>query len=152
MLAAPLDNTYDQTMSWVACPHGPSVADTVGRRRAWHSIISLRKHTLSHYVSRGMTSSPLQCILGWIMSRVACLMSLGHHTQIDDIRRRMTAWSLGGTYGQTTLIVACHYFPLTARMIGLCWAWLAIITIGQHTQSDNFGFEMQPPPLESIHG
>ena len=45
---------------------------TIGRRRAWHDITALGQHTRSDYVTRGMTSPPLDNIHDRTTLGVAC--------------------------------------------------------------------------------
>ena len=61
MPSPPLDSTHGRMTSGMACHHRPCTAHTIGRRRAWHDIISLRLHAWSDDVGRGMTSPPLDC-------------------------------------------------------------------------------------------
>ena len=72
MTSPPLDCTHGLTTSGVACYHRLWAAQTVGRRRAWHAITTLRKHTRSDDVMRGMTSPSLDNQHGLTTSGVAC--------------------------------------------------------------------------------
>ena len=45
MLSSSFDFTHGRTMSGMTCTHVPWAANTVGRRRARHAIITLRQHT-----------------------------------------------------------------------------------------------------------
>ena len=72
MPSPPLESTHGRTTSGVACHHHLWAAHTVERHHAWHAIISLRQHTQSKDVGRGMTSPPLYIIHGRKTSCVAC--------------------------------------------------------------------------------
>ena len=56
IIAWSLGNTHGWTMSSVAWPRRPWAAHTVVHRKAFHAIISLRKHTQSDDVGYGMQS------------------------------------------------------------------------------------------------
>ena len=60
MPSSPLGSTNGRTTSGVACQHHLWAAHTVERRRAWHAITALEKHTWSNDVGRSMTSLPLE--------------------------------------------------------------------------------------------
>ena len=64
MPSSPLDNTHGRTTSGVACYHRLWAAQTVGRRRAWHTITALGQHKWSDDVGRGMPSPPLDSTHG----------------------------------------------------------------------------------------
>ena len=72
MLSSHLDGTHGRMTSGVACLNVPWAAHTVGRRRAWHSIIALGRHTRSNDVGHAITSSPSGSTHCWMMSGVAC--------------------------------------------------------------------------------
>ena len=55
-----LDSTHVPTMSGAACHHNPWTANTVERRQAWHAITSVRQHTRSDDIGRGMTTPPME--------------------------------------------------------------------------------------------
>ena len=71
--SSPLGSTNGRTTSGVACHHHLWAAHTVERRRAWHAIIALRRHTQSKDVRHCMTSPPLD------------ITSFGHHTRLNDV-------------------------------------------------------------------
>ena len=58
MPSPPLDSTHDRMTLGMACHHHLWAAQTVGRRRAWHSIVALGRQTRSNDVGRGLSSSP----------------------------------------------------------------------------------------------
>ena len=70
--SAPLENIDDQTMSGVACHHGPRTTHTAERCWALHAIIALGQHTRSDDNERGMISQSLDSTHGQTTSGVAC--------------------------------------------------------------------------------
>ena len=134
MPSSPLENNHDQTMLGVACHQRPRAAYTVGRRRAWHAIISFRQHTRSYDIGRGMTSSPLGNTHGLTASSMACRHRLWAAHTVE--RRR--AWHSIITFGQHTQSatsgVACHYCPWAAQIVG------------------NVERGMTSPPLDNTYG
>ena len=135
MPSSPLDGKHDRTTSGMACHHRLWAAPTIGRRRAWHAIIAFGEHTRSNDVGRGMQASPLGSTNGRMTSGVAC-----HHH----------CWT--SSHSQTASGVACHHHPWTANKVERHQAWHAIITFGQHTQSDGVGRGMPSSALGSTHG
>ena len=109
MTSPPLVSKQGQTTSGVACHHHLWAAHTVERRRAWHAIIALRRHTKSKDVGRGMTSPPLDSTHGRTTSGVTCHLAFGKHTRSKDVGRGMKSPPLGSTHGQTTSGVACQH-------------------------------------------
>ena len=71
MPSLPLESTHGRTTSGMACHHHLWAAQTVERRRAWHAIIALVRHTRSNDVVRGMPSSTLGSTHGRMTSGVA---------------------------------------------------------------------------------
>ena len=71
MTSPPLDKTQ---LNDVGCgmPYRLLATHSVGRHRAWHAIITFRKHKRSNDVRRGMPSSPLDGKHGQTKSGVAC--------------------------------------------------------------------------------
>ena len=67
----PLHNTHDRTTSGVTCHQRHWTAHSVERRRVWHDIIAVGKHTRSNDIERGMTSPPLDYTHGRTTSVVA---------------------------------------------------------------------------------
>ena len=142
----------------------------VGLRRAWHDIIALGQHTRSNYVRRGMPSSPLGRKNGRTTSGVACHHSpwtahtvvrqrawhditvIGQHTRSNDVGRGMTSPPLDSTHGRTTSGVTCHHLLWTTHSVKRHQVWHAIITVGQHTRSNDVGCVITSPPLDSTHG
>ena len=113
--SSPLDYQYGWTMSGVACPHGPFIAHTFGRRQTWHAIIALIQHKRSENVGRGMLSSPLNRIhcrktssvafhhSHWITHTIGlrrtrhAIMVLGQQTRSHEFGRRITTSPLDNT-------------------------------------------------------
>ena len=112
-----------------------SFAHAVGRRRASHAVITLGQHTRWEDVRCGMTSSPLDNIQDRSTSGVACNYCLWP-IHIVRIRR---VWM------PSSLLDSIH-------RIEQCWAWHAVIALGQHTRSDNLWRGMLLSPLDTIHG
>uniref|UniRef100_A0A3Q7GPQ5 Uncharacterized protein n=1 Tax=Solanum lycopersicum TaxID=4081 RepID=A0A3Q7GPQ5_SOLLC len=102
----PLDSTHGRTTSGVACNHSPwtaimverrralhaiiafGLADTVGKHRAWHAIISLGRKTRSNDVGHGMPSAALDSTHGQTTSGEACY----HHLWEGQTIRQHRAW------------------------------------------------------------
>ena len=103
--------------------------------RVWHSIIAFRQQTQSNDIERGMTSPPFDSTHGQTMSGVAC-----HHRLWTSSHSR-TAWG-----------VAFHHHPLTENAFERCWAWHAIIALGQHKRSNDVSCGMPSSPLGCTHG
>ena len=105
----PLDSTHGRTTSGMARHHRPWAAHTIERRRAWHAIIAIRKHTRSNDVGRDMPSPPLDNTLsrttfnvashhcGWAAHTIERrrawheITSLGMHAWSDDVGRCITS-------------------------------------------------------------
>ena len=64
----------------------------------------------------------------------------------------MTSSPLESTHGRSMSGVASHTRPWKAYTIRRCWAWHAIIALGQHTRSDDVGRGMPSSPLGSTYG
>ena len=146
------------------------LADTVGRRKAWHNIIALGRETRSNDVERGMPSPPWDSTHGHTTSGVAChhrllaaqtvirrqpwhaITALGKHTQSKDVGRGMTSPPLDSIHGRTTLGETCYHRLCIAHTIERRRAWHAIITFGQHKRSDGIGRGMPLSPLDVKHG
>ena len=142
----------------------------MGRHRALLDIITLRQHTQLYHIGCGMPLSPLGSIHGWMASVVAfyhrpwktytirlrrawhAIIAIGKHTRLDNIERRMPSSLLGSTHSRTTSGVVYLHYPWAAHTVGRRRAWHAIITLGQHTQSDHVGCGMRASPLGSIQG
>ena len=89
MTSPPLDSTHGRTTSGVTCHHILWTAHTVGRRRAWHSIVALGMQT-------SRTTSGVEChhrlwAAHMVEQRRAwnAVMALGHHTRSNEVRRGM---------------------------------------------------------------
>ena len=109
MPSTPKDSTQRKTTSGVACYHLHWVAHTVRLRRAWHEITSLRQHTLSDDVGRGMPSSSLGSANGRTTPTWHANITFGKHTRSNNVRRDMPSPPLESTHGRTTSGVACHH-------------------------------------------
>ena len=114
----PLDNTYGRTTSGVPYIIAFGPADTVGRRKAWHSIITLGWETRSNDVERGMPSPPWDSTHSQTTSGVACyhrllaaqtvircrpwhaITAFGLHTWSDDVGRSIPSLPLESTHGR----------------------------------------------------
>ncbi|TMW93699.1 hypothetical protein EJD97_011281 [Solanum chilense] len=158
MLPSPLVSIDDGTTSSMTLPHGPWATHTGSGRR----------HTRSNDVERDMSSSPLGITHGRTTSGVTCHMTLGQQTPSDDVRRVILSSPYDNTYGRTMSGMACHQRTWTARMVswtpssiafpqcssathmvGLHWAWYAIISIGKHTRLDYVECGIPSSPLDS---
>ena len=135
-----------------AMPLLPLGNTRVRQSLVWHGITSLGQHTRSNYVRRGMPSLPLDNTDGRTTSGVSCY----HHPWLADKARRHRPWQ-------------CHSHTWTAQTIGLRRARHDMMSLGQHTWSDDvdhgnvfisLGFHTQSndvkrgmpsSPLESIH-
>ena len=115
------------------CHHRLWITHTVGRRRAWRAIISLKKHRRSDGVRRGMLSSPLESTNGQLSLGVTC-----HHSP-------WTAHTVGNV-GQ-----GIKSPPWIAHTVGRRWAWHAIISFGKHRRSDGVRRGMPSSPLDSTN-
>ena len=134
------------------CHHFPWEIPRVRQSQAWHGIIALGQHTWSNYVRRGMLSLPLDNTDGLTMLGVSCY----HCPWLAHTVRQRRLWQ-------------CHSHTWTAQMIRLCRAWHDMMSLGQHTWSDDvnhgnviiaFGMQTQSndvrrgipsSPLESIY-
>ena len=130
-----LDSTQGRTTSGVAYIIAFGLADTVGRRKAWHNIIALGRETQSNDVERGMPSPPWDSTHGHTTSGVAChnrlmaahtverrqawhdITSFGQHTRSNDVGRGMPSSPLGSTHNRTTSGGACNNSPWTANTV-----------------------------------
>ena len=130
----------------------------------------LGQHTRSDYVRRGMTSPPLYSTHGRTTSCVACQhhvwaahtverrrawhasIAFGQHTRSKDIERGMTSPPLDSAHGRTTSGATCHHRLWKAHTVERRRAWHAIITFGQHKQSNGVGRGMPASPLYGKHG
>ena len=63
--------THGRTTTGVACQHRLWAAHKVERRRVWHDITTLRRHTRSNVFGRGMPSLPLGSTYDRMTSGVA---------------------------------------------------------------------------------
>ena len=151
-------------MLGVACHHRLWTAHTVERHRAWHSITAFGHHKRSNDVGRGMLSSPLGSTNGRTTSGVACHhrlweaqmveprrawhanITFGQHTRFNEFGLGMPASPLGNTHGRTTSGVACNHCLWATHMVERRRAWHAIITFGQHKQSNGVGRGMPSSP------
>ena len=116
----PLDNIPYQTTSSMPCHHCPWEIPRVKQSKVWHGITSLGQHTRSNYVGRGMPSFTLENTDGRTTSGVSCY----HRPWLADTVRRRHPWQ-------------CHSNTWTAQTIGLRRAWHDMMSLGQHTWSDN---------------
>ena len=146
MPSTPKDSTQRRTTSGVACYHLHWVADTVRLRRAWHEITSLRQHTWSDDVGRGMPSSSLGSTNGRTTPTWHANITFGQHTRSNDVERGMTSPPLDSAHGRTTSSATCHHLLLKEHTIERRQAWHAIITFGQHKWSNDVGRGMIFPP------
>ena len=55
------------------------------------------------------------------------------------------------SHSRTASGVACHHRPLTENTIEQRWAWHAIISLGQHTRSNDVGRGIASTPFDSTH-
>ena len=148
----------------------PLMDSTHGRQRpAWHDITPIGQNTGSDDVERGTTSQPLDSTHSQMTLGVAChhllwtahnverhralhaIFAFGRHTRLNNVGRGMPSSPLGSTQGQTTLGVARHHNPWTARMVKQCQALHDITAFGKHTRSNDVKSGMQPSPLGSTN-
>ena len=138
----------------MACSHLLWVAQTVRRRRAWNAITSLGQHTWSDDVGYGMPSSSLGSTNGrttpmwhanitfWAAHTVErrqawhASIAFGKHTRSKDVERGMTSPPLDSAHGRTTSGATSHQRLWKAHTVERRRVWHAIITFGQHKQSD----------------
>ena len=150
--SSPLDIIPYQTMSSMPCHHFPWETPRVRRSQAWYGIIALGQHTRSNYVGRGMPSLPLDNTDGRTTSGVSCY----HHPWLADTVRRQRPLN-------------CHHPNWTAHTIRLRRAWHDMMSLGQHTwsndidhgtviialsmhtRSNDVTLSMASSPLKSIH-
>ena len=93
MPSSPLNDKHGRTTSAVACHHHLWTAQTVGRRRAWHSFGALGRQT-------NRTTSGKECHhLLWAVRTV------------DIVGRGMPSCPLDTTHDRTKSVVACHHSP-----------------------------------------
>ena len=165
-----LGSTDGGMTSGMASHHRLWTACTVGRRRAWHTIIAIGNHTRSNDVRRGMPSLLLRSTNGRTPSGVAChhcpltarmvgrhrawhdITGFVPHTRSNDVRRGIPSSPLASKHGRTTSCVACHHCLWAAQTVKRRRAWNAIIAFGKHKLSNNVGRDMTSPPLDSAHG
>ena len=130
----------------------PPLDSTHGRkRRLWHEITALGKHTRSNDVRRGM-KSPL-----WTAHTVErChawhfIIAYGQQTRSNNVGCGMTSPPLDSTHGRTTSGVTCHHRLWTAHTVEQRRAWHDITVLGLHARSDDFRRGMTSLPLDSTH-
>ncbi|TMW83361.1 hypothetical protein EJD97_001925 [Solanum chilense] len=171
--------TAHMTTFGVAVHHCPWIAytgsDGIGRGMPSSPLDS----TWSQDVERSMVSLPLDSTHGWttlgastlssslgsthgrMTSSIKCHHCPWRHTRSDyvreqtrtiDIRRGMPAWPLVIPHGRMMSGVECHHRPWKAYNVERRWGWHAIITLGQHTRSDDVGRGMTSLPLRNTSG
>ena len=101
MLSSPLERIPYLTMLGVTCYHRPWTSHTIGRCRAWHAHMSLRKQTWLDGIRRGMPLSPLDNIHGGTRLRA------------------MPSSPLGSTRGRMMSGATCHLCPWTTHTVEL---------------------------------
>ena len=157
MISPPLYNTHDQTTSSVAFYYRLWAAHKVELRRVWHAIIAFGKHQWSNDVGRRMPTSPLGSTQGRTTSGVACqhrlwaahmvkqrlawhaIFAFGQRKRSNDVGRGMTSPPLDSANGRMTSGATCHHVLWKAHTVERRRVWHAIITFGQHKQSDGVG-------------
>ena len=121
MISPPLDSTQGRYSGRGIT--SPPLDSTHGRqRRAWHAIITFRKHTRSNDVGRAIPTSPLDSTNGRTTSSEA-----SHHRPrtahtVGNVGRGMTSPPLDSTHDQTTLGDARHHRLWTAHKLEQCRA------------------------------
>ena len=152
MLSPPLDGTHGRMTSGGSCHHRLWEAHTVERRWAWHDINAVEQHLWSNDVERDMLSPPLDST----HSRKTSGVALHHRPWTTRTVGRRRAWyditALRRTHSQTTSGVTCHHRLWTTHSVKRHRVWHAIITVGQHTRSNDVGRVMTSPPLDSTPG
>ena len=128
----------------------------------------LGQHTRSDNVSRGMLTCPLGSTYGRMTLGMACHYFLCE-THIGDAGYDISSSPLGSTHDRTTSGVAYHHRHWIAYMVRRrrAWhailtldkiygrtfqAWNSIISLGQHTRSNDIGRGMPSSHLDNIHG
>ena len=170
MPSSPLGSTNGLTTSSVDCQHHLWAAHTVERRRAWHSIIALGRHTRSNDVRRDMPSPPLDsthdrtklgitchhrpCTAHTVGRRVVwhAITALEKHPRSNDVGRGMTSPPLDCTHGRTTSCLTLNHRLWAAHTIERRRAWHDITALLQHTRSNDVGLGMTSLPLDGTHG
>uniref|UniRef100_A0A494G8I0 Uncharacterized protein n=1 Tax=Solanum lycopersicum TaxID=4081 RepID=A0A494G8I0_SOLLC len=118
----PLGSTHREMMSDMTCHLFPwTAAHDVGRRKAWHSIITIGQHKRSNNVMFDMPSSTLDSTRGgktlsveyhnclWIayMVRIRrawnAIIALAPHTRSDYVRHGRHSLPLGSIHGHGML-------------------------------------------------
>ena len=128
MTSPPLDSAHGRTTSGATCHHRLWKAHRVERRRAWHANITFGQHTRSNDVGRGIPASPLDS------------------TWSKDVVRGITSPPFDSAHGRTTSSTICHHHLWKAHTVERRRAWHAIITVGQHTRSNDVGHGMPASP------
>ncbi|TMW81743.1 hypothetical protein EJD97_008050 [Solanum chilense] len=134
---------HSRTTTGMACNHGPWPAHAVDQY--WRGRPSLFLESI-HRVRRRRE---------W-----HAIISLRHHTQLEDVARGMLSSLLDCTHGRTMLGMAMlssplgstHSTTMSARVVGLCRAWHDIIAIVQHTLLDNVRRDVPYSLLDNTHG
>ena len=134
MQTFPLDITYSQTKSGVACHHRLWAKHMVRLRRVWQEIIYLGQHIRLKNVERFMLSLSLdithsRTTLGmtwlhvpWTANFVRhrarhSIIALGQHTRLDDVVHGMLSLTLDSRHGHTTSSVTCHHHRLYEKCL-----------------------------------
>ena len=144
-----LVSTHGRTTSDVACNHCHWAAHMVERCQACHDISALGLHARSDDVGHGMTSPPLDNTHGRTRQAWHDITALELHTRSNDVGRDMPSSPLDSTHGRATSGVTCHHRLWAAHRVKQCRAWHAIISLGQHTRSDDVGRGLPSSPLDS---
>ena len=77
------------------------------------------------------------------------LMFLGQHIHSNDVGHNMPSSLLDFTYGGTTSVLACPHVPSVAHTFRRHRALHVIISLGQHTRSEDIEHGMPSSPLGS---
>ena len=148
MSSSPLGSTHGRTTLGVAYIIAFGLADTVGRRMAWHAIIALGRETRSNNIERGMPSPPLYSTFSRTTSGVACHLAFGKHTRSNDVGRGMTSPPLDSTDNRQCR--ACHDITTIGQHTVIRRrAWHNISALEKHTRLDYVRRGMTSPPLYS---
>ena len=75
------------------------------------------------------------------------IITLWHHTPLDNVGHGIPSSPLGSTHNWTTLGVAFHHSPWKAYTLEQRGVWHVIFAIGQHPRLDDVGRGIPGPAL-----
>ena len=128
MLAWSLGSTHDLTTSSVACHYRPWTSHMIRPCQVWHAIITLRQHTRSDEVRRGMLSRFLTTHMVGLLGAWHAIIAFEHPKRMNNVESCMQSLPLCNTQGRMTSVKACHNRPWIAHTIGRRQAWNVIFS------------------------